>query len=84
MAASTFPSTNTPFHTSAMRLTIVVGWEGCSGLMIDFLVADSKEQDIAYAVLLPSVRWLCRVDVHDEPNGAGTQDLVWQGIDGGT
>jgi hypothetical protein len=47
-------------------------------------VADSEEQDSAYAILFSSVRWVCRVDVHDEPNGAGTQDLVWQGIDEGT
>jgi len=45
------------------------------------MAADSEEQDTAYAVLRPTVWWLFRVDVHDEPDGARTQDLVWQGID---
>jgi len=45
------------------------------------MAANTEEQNTAYALLRPSVRWLCRVNVHDEPIGAGTQDLVWQRID---
>jgi hypothetical protein len=51
-------------------------------LMTGFSVTDSKKQDPNYALLRPSARWLFRVDVYDGPIGTGTQDLVWEGIDG--
>ena len=48
----------------------------------DYQMADSQEQTPHEALPCSLVRWLRRVDVHDGPLGNGTQDLVWQGIDG--
>jgi hypothetical protein len=45
-------------------------------------MADSQEQTLHEALPSSLVRWLRWVDVHDGPLGNGTQDLVWQGIDG--
>ena len=45
-------------------------------------MAASQEQTLHEALPSSLVRWLRWVDVHDGPLGNGTQDLVWQGIDG--